>query len=66
VSVLVYVCTCGFARDREPRSEEMNIVSGWGFTPFIDSSSGWFSIKSKWLPWVTGSSTNDLTARVNR
>lgn len=34
----------------------MSLADGRGVSPFIDSSSGRFSIKSKWLPWVTGSS----------
>ena len=64
--VCVCVRACVRARDVGSGRVEMNIVCGRSITPFIDSSSGWFSIKSKWLPWVTGSSTNGLTASENR
>jgi hypothetical protein len=43
----------------------MNLADGRGVTPFIDSSSGRFSIKSKWLPWVTGSSQFHAACRTN-
>jgi hypothetical protein len=66
VRVCACACVCVRARDVGPGRAEMNIVCGRSITPFIDSSSGWFSIKSKWLPWVTGSSMNGLTARENR